>query len=356
MIRDFLIWWWQQLVSLLPPGVVGNNTANADAVLMSPVGDVGDGTVEALILSVRKGGALSQLGRFPCDSVGLHKLSRKLAGNGLPSLLLLSLRQGVLLDKTLVLPAAVEPDLDRVLRYEMDVETPFAADDVYWNWTIDGRDRGQGKITVTLALLPRVRLSGLQTLLRQHGIVPQGIVAPRGDGATVLLPLVHDAGKSGGRPIWQHSRVIWGGCLLLALLAIALPFLRQSFALRDLDDRIAAVHASAMEAQRLQSRLDGTSGGGGAILRERRHFADPLHVMAELTVALPDDTFLSDIVVKGHKLTVTGQSSSATRLIGILANNALFRDPSFASPVTRLGPESGTREAFSITAEVRGEP
>ena len=92
------------------------------------------------------------------------------------------------------------------------------------------------------------------------------------------------------------------------------------------------------------------------ILLERSRFADPLQVLAGLTEALPDDTYLSDLLLKGHKLTVAGQSSSATRLIGILATNALFHDPSFVAPVTRLGPDTGTLEVFSITAEVRGEP
>jgi general secretion pathway protein L len=353
MIRDFLTWWGQQLFSLLPARIVGNSATKADAVLISPVGDLGKEGAEAVALSVRRDGKVGQHGRFPCDADGLQRLSRQLAG--LPADLLLDLPEGFLLDKTLVLPAAVEADLDRVLRYEMDVETPFSTDEVYWNWQVDARDRVQGKIVVTLALLPRARLGGLLALLRQYGVTPRGIVAPRSDGASVLLPLVH-AGTSTVRPLWQRRRVLWGACLALALLAIALPFLRQSLALGAIDRRIAALRPAALQAQALQSRLDGTADGGDVILRERRDFADPLRVLAELTEALPDDTYLSDLLLKGHKLTVAGQSSSATRLIGILATNALFHDPSFAAPVTRLGPESGTQEVFSISADVRCEP
>jgi general secretion pathway protein L len=353
MIRDFLIWWGQQLFSLLPARFVANNSAKADAVLIAPVGEWGKGIVRALTMHVRRAGKISHQGQFPCDSEGLGRLFSRLAGN--PPQLMLALEQGVLLDKTLVLPAAVEPDLDRVLRYEMDVETPFAADQVYWNWTIDKRDRTEGKIVVTLALLPRARLSGLLSLLHQHGVSPQAILAPRSDGTTVRLPLVH-TGKDGGRPVWRRPRVLWGLCLALAVVAVLLPFVRQSLVARDIDARIAAARGAAMEAQALQSRLDGTAGGGDVILLERGHFADPLRVLADLTEALPDDTFISDFSLKGHKLTVAGQSSSATRLIGTLATNTLFHDPSFASPVTRLGPDSGALEVFSITAEVRSQP
>ena len=324
-------------------------------MLISPVGDVGNDTVAALILSVRRGGKIGQQGRFSCDAEGMRDLSLRLKSNSNPQHLMLALPEVSLLDKTLLLPAAVEPDLDRVLGYEMDVETPFSADEVYWNWSVDGRDRVHGKVIVTLALLPRAILSGLLGLLHRHGISPQEIAAPRADGTTVFLPLEH-VGKVGEGARRRPSRLAWGVCLGLAVLAVVLPFLQQSIERNTLEKRSEAVRALANEARALQSRLDGTAGGGGAIILQRRQFADPLRVLAELTQALPDDTVITDFSLKGHKLTVAGQSSSATRLIGILAANSLFHDPSFASPVTRVGPESGALEVFSLTAEVGDEP
>jgi len=355
MIHDFLTWWRQQLFSLLPSRIGRTHTDSGDAILVSPVVDVVSGVVEALVLSVRRHGNVSLLGRFSCDAEGLRTLAQRLTGQGQPRHLLLALPQGAVLDKTLVLPAAVESDLDQVLGYEMDVETPFSAAQVYWNWTIDRRDNVQGKITVTLVLLPRVRLARLLELLGQYGIIPDGITAPKEDGAIVLLPLVHN-GNAGERPAELRLRVIWGVCLALAVLAVGLPFFRQSLEANDIEARVSAVRERAMEARTLQSRLDGTAGGGGVIMLERRRLADPLRVLAGLTEAVLDDTFITDLVLKGRKLTVSGQSSSAMRLIGILSTNALFHDPSFVSPVTRLGPENGALEIFSLTTEVRGEP
>ncbi|MDR3436838.1 PilN domain-containing protein [Telmatospirillum sp.] len=309
----------------------------------------------ALELCIRRGGQLSRRGQFPCDADGVRRLAQLLSAEGASGDLLLSLPSGVLLEKALSLPAAVERDLDRVLRYEMDEETPFSPDEVYWDWTVDSRDRVLRKIGVSLSLLPQSAVDGLLGLLRGHGIVPNGISVSRADGAVVLLPLAH-AGKEGALPLLRQPRILWGGCLALVLLAVALPFLLQSLVFADLDARIAASRGAAAEAQALQARLDGTAGGGDVILAERRRLAEPLAVLAVLTDALPDDTFLSDLSLKGRRLSVVGQSTSATRLISILANNGLFHDPSFAAPVTRLGTEANALEVFSIVTEVRGAP
>jgi general secretion pathway protein L len=126
--------------------------------------------------------------------------------------------------------------------------------------------------------------------------------------------------------------------------------------LRDADSRIAAVRTPAAEAQALLARMDGSAGGGGTIFAERARLADPLRVLADLTDALPDDTFLSDFHLLGQRITISGQSAVATKLIGILASSQRFQDPSFASPVTTVGTDAGTHEQFSIEADVRGAP
>lgn len=355
MIHGFLLWWGQQLFSLLPARLFGNVSAETDAMLISPVGDVTKEPIETVALRLRQRGKIARLGNFSCDADGLRRLSSRLTQKVRSPLVFLALPQEMLLHKTLVLPTAVEFDLDRVLRYEMDVETPFAADQVYWNWVIDRRDPTKDRIEVSLALLPRRKVDGLLALFHQHGITPQGIVAPRSDGAPLVLPLVRRE-KDAPRAPGLRPRIVWGLCLLLALIAVALPFLRQSLAGREIDARINALRADAMQTQALLSRLDGSAAGGNVILVERGQFADPLQVLNDLTAALPDDTFIGDFLLKGHKLTVAGQSASATRLIGILSADALFRDPSFAAPVTRHAVGNGSVEVFSIAADVRSEP
>ena len=76
----------------------------------------------------------------------------------------------------------------------------------------------------------------------------------------------------------------------------------------------------------------------------------PLVVLAATTSILPDDTYLTEMELRQRKLTLSGRSAGAARLIGALAGDAEFRNPGFSAPVTRL--EALRAELFTINAEV----
>jgi general secretion pathway protein L len=354
MLHDFLLWWGQQLKSLVPEGLIGESSTRSDAVLIAPVASDG-GSAGMVELLLRREGATSSRGRYALDPQGVQRLAAQLADPGFTGPILLDLPPGSLLEKEMVFPSTIEGDLDRVLRYEMDGETPFSVDEVYWDWSVDGRDRALRKISVTLALLPREGIDDLLALLHGQGITPQGLSTVRADGRKIHLPLVHQ-GKTTAPPLFLQRRLLSGACAFLAVMATIVPFAKQSLVLSSLESRVAAAQPAAAEVQELRARIEGTAGGGDVIQAERARFSDPLDVLAALTDAMPDDTFVTDLLLKGHKVTVAGQSGSATRLISILAGTQIFHDPSFSAPVTRLGPGSDALEVFSIGTEVRQEP
>jgi general secretion pathway protein L len=85
------------------------------------------------------------------------------------------------------------------------------------------------------------------------------------------------------------------------------------------------------------------------IEKERDKAGRPIDVLAETTRILPDDTYLAELELQHRKLTLSGRSAAAARLIGKLAA-AGFQNPAFAAPVTRL--EALHAEVFTLTAEV----
>lgn len=347
MAHDFFLWWGQQLLSLFPARYFEKATPDTDALLISPMDDFGDGSTGTLALIARQNGRSSRQGIFSRAPSGLSRLAAEIDGKMRKRPVFLTLPAGDFLQKTLVLPSAVEPDLDRVLHYEMDVETPFRAGQVYWNWKILARDTLAGKIDVALCLLPRQKVDGLLDEMRRAGIQAKEILAPLGD-RTILLPLIRASGRA-SRPSALRPGIAWAFCLALAVVSAGLPFALQALKGHAIDARIAALRPDAMAAQDLLARLDGSGAGGNVIQAERERLADPLRVLNDLTEALPDDTFISDLLLKGRKLTVAGQSSSATRLIGLLSAQPLFRDPSFASPLTRRTWGNGSMDVFSIS-------
>jgi general secretion pathway protein L len=343
MIREFFTWWFERLAELLPQRLRRSALAAADAMVITPIGSLGGG-IDAVAVGLRRNGRETPLGRFGLDATDLAQLPRP---TGRATVLRLS-EQDVL-GKTVTLPLAAERELDQVLTFEMDRETPFKAEELYWNRRIEGADRQTGRLSVRLVLVPKADLAPLLTALGQVGIRPRRAEIANGQDAGAYLPFEGD----GGRAHLPSSRLLWPAaacCAALALAAVVIPYVRQEIALASLDQEIAIGRTAAAEAESLRQEIDRLSGSADFVEAERDKAGRPLVVLAAATRVLPDDTYLTEMELRQRKVTLTGRSAAAARLIGPLAADGTFRNPGFAAPVTRL--EALHSELFTINAEV----
>src|SRR5579885_2372551 len=181
MIGGFLSWWLEQLAGLLPrPG--------ADAVVISPVEPLAGG-VRSVAVGVRRRGRESPLGRFPLagELPGLPDLA------GQPAVLRLAASD--VLEKTLALPLAAERELDQALAFEMDRETPFTAEELYWNHVVAAVDRQNRRLSVRLSLLPKASLEPLLAALARRGITPTRVEIGETGVGDAFLPLDGNRGR-----------------------------------------------------------------------------------------------------------------------------------------------------------------
>ena len=338
-IGDFFTWWGDQLRALLPTGLAGATPLDHDAILIT-LGDAPD-LIEVVL---RKRGQTSRLGRFTLDPAGIRTLKQACTLPGRPNATILRLAAESLLEKQLTLPLAAERELDRVLGFEMDRETPFAIDEVYWDATVLERDRRQGRLKVLLSLVPRAPLDALIRHLAAADLAPTMLAPVLADGSVRPIQLDHSRPRGSGRAV----PLLAAATAVLALVAIALPFMKQALAFRAIDATVATLQPTVDEASRLRRQI--TGGGGEAIAAERAKLPNALKVLAATTQALPDDTHLTDLSLKNHRLSLIGQSAAAARLLGALAADPTFKDPAFAAPVTKL--EANRQEIFSIVTEV----
>jgi len=343
MVRDFLTWWGGQLVELLPRSLRRSAAAADDAMVLTPLAPLGRG-VETVAVGLRRGGRETPLGRFELDASALAELPRPAGGA-----YVLRLGGADVLAKTLRLPLAAQTELAQVLAFEMDRETPFKAEEIYWSHRIEAIERDSGQLLVRLLLVTKASLAPLLAALGAAGIVPRRAEIADGPDAGACLPLDGNGGHL-SRISRRLVRPLAACCALLALAAILTPFVRQSLTLADLDRRIAAARAQAAEAGELRRAITRLSAGVDLIAAERDKAVRPLEVLAAATRVLPDDTYLAELELRGGKVTLSGRSSAAARLIGALAAAGAFRNPAFAAPVTRL--EALHTEVFTIVAEV----
>lgn len=343
MVREFLIWWLHQLGDLLPNGLRPFGLTASDAVVIVPASPLDD--CNEVTVGLRHNGRETPFGRFRLDDDGSMELPPT-AGRPV----VLRLAAETVLGKTLLLPLAAERRLDQVLDFEMEQETPFSSEDVFWSHRIARRDRRSGRLWVRLLLVPRVKLARLLEALDKRGLRPSRAEIAAGPDQHSLLPL--DVGDRGFRdaPRWGLRWAALACCGCLACAAATTPFVRQYMALAGIERDIATDRVAAAKAQSLRQEVDRLSLDAELIEAERNSGGRPLGTLAALTRELPADTYLTDFTQQLRKVTLTGRSAAASQLIAILAAGGKLHNPAFAAPVTHIAAEHS--EVFTITAEL----
>lgn len=334
MLAEFAIWWLRQLRALFSSPLPGSAGA-ADALLVRP----GPAPGQTRLVLRRRGREtpLPDLapGPIPAALPPRHR-----------SPVVLCLPPEALLEREIVLPLAAERDPEAVLTHEMDRLTPFRAEDLVWNFVVTRRDPRHLRLHLRLSLVPRAVLAPLLVPLARAGLDPVMIEVGLPGAGLRRLEITGREPRRGSR---RRARRYLAATPVLALAALATPFLRQSRHLAALDHRIAALRPAAAAAARLRARLVAGARGAAVLKAERARVGDALAALAALTRRLPGNTYLTDLTLRRRRLTLAGHSAAAAGLIARLAADPILRDPAFAAPVIRIGPGV---DLFSIRAEL----
>ncbi len=253
--------------------------------------------------------------------------------------------EGALLERDVAFPMVAEKALDRILSYEMDRLTPFAAADVVFGWAVRRRDTSGGRIHIRLSVVPLAALRGLPAILRASGVIPVALEISRPDSTVLRLPLTRDH-VAGGRV----RTGMLSACMVLAVIALMLPFVWQQHDNAGLERQMAALGPDARAAEQIRQKFLGGAAGQVMVHSERQRLGDPLAILAALTNALPDGTYLTDMTLQQGQLLVSGRSPVSTRVIQAMSANPVFTAPAFAAPVTRT--EGSESSQFSIRAGI----
>ncbi len=330
MIGAFAAWWLRQMRDVLPVRLRRSRAVDALIVAAEPAG---------LALIRRRRGQEGRLGTLPADG-GAAALRRLLPRGTARRVVLRS--ETRLLQRDVTLPLAAAPAIGRVLHYEMDRLTPFRGEDVVCDWTSVRHDAAKGEVHLRMWLLPRATLQPALEALAELRLPVACVEAATPDGQVRTLRF--DRAATATPPA---LRIGVAACAALAVLAAALPFVRQSLASADVEARIAALRRPVAEVAAL--RHDG-SAGADLFAAERVRLGDALAALAAVTDALPDDTYLTEFALRQRRLRLGGQSLAAAALIPRLAADRHLRNPAFAAPVTRS--DTGHADLFAIQAEL----
>jgi general secretion pathway protein L len=251
------------------------------------------------------------------------------------------------------LPFGTEDRLADVLGYEMDRLTPYARDDVYFDFQIDSRDTARKVVNIDLVVALRQTVDSILLRLKELDIVPssvtlRGDLSPGKQAAVNLLPDAKQSRSMTKREIVPTALTITA--VALALIALAYPIGHKWLRLQELDAEISRLSPAALAAKETQDEIAAAARQGGFFAEKWESMPTKIRLLDEITRVMPDDTWLTRVQINGGTVRIQGESEGASSLIGLMENSDLLRDVSFSSPVTKNPRTSNDR--FVIQASI----
>jgi general secretion pathway protein L len=328
-IREFMRWWRGELEQLLPSsGGTSNGVVELDARCT-------DGQTLLCLDDIA----------VPVTEPPPEQLRRRLAAS---DTVVLRLGEGLVLRCQVELPAAAEENLRQVLWFEMDRQTPFRPEAVYFDYRLIQRQPGQGSLRVDLAVAPRTAVDPLLAMLDRMGLSVQRMPPLAGEGMN-LLPA-----EQRRRPVdWRGwtRRGLAGMAVALLLAVVALPLYQDHQRLTRLEQAVSVARSEALAVQRLREEIQQRSAAVAFAGRRKQQGISSLDVLAEVTRRLGDDSWLQEFELQGGEVRLRGEGPNAAQLIEELDDSARFTNPRFRAPVTQ-GTTAGL-ERYYLSAEVK---
>ncbi len=352
-IRGFFDWWFGELAGLVPRRLRRIFARGVRILLF-------DLSQDELVLRHYRGERCQILGRIDLAGLGAAAQSesvRALVGKVNLRTIEVAARlpasQG--LRKAIELPSAAEPDLRQTLFFQIGYKTPFTPEEVHFDYRISERQPKAKRLTVELTVVPKSAVESAFNSLAKWGIEPTIVdVAEDDPDAPPRLNVLSDGEHALPSKTWSPPDLVLAGlALVLLATAVYIPLERQRATAEALAAEVVEARSEAEEAARLRGELQELIHNINVPREQKRQSPSVLGILNELTRLFPDDTWLLELRISGGEVSVSGNSSAASKLIGLIDDSPMFQEPHFRSPVTRDA--STGLERFSVSFEVGGE-
>ena len=345
--------WWIGELAACVPSALRHRFAGSRGRLLLVVDAAGDNLIE------ETGDGRRPLGRIDVDAPTGRQIVTRLprARQGEHRPIAIRLDAGHALRTTASLPLAAERNLAQVIGFEFERLVPFKQSEVYFAYRVTARDKAAQSIGVELTIVPHAELAKIVAALSDLGFRAAEIqVAGAADETPAIIPFANENRVARSRSGRRINLALGAIAVLLAVACIAIPLWRDRATIDSLDAQIANAHQQAEASAALQKQIDAESRDQRFLIDRKQASPTVTELLATLTQLLPDDTYLTELEVKGDEVRLVGFTGSATALLAAIAKSPSFRDASFESSITH--DTKTNRERFDIGAHIakRGSP
>lgn len=303
---------------------------------------------EVLIVSDCVSGMLASLldeetqQRYLRENYGARSLLKRL---GRPQLRLRIAHDRCLI-RELRVPTTNRAQARRIAELQGQTSLPFEPGQVVCAHAI--ADPKNGLMRLTTVIVKRSTIERQLGVLARAGCCPDFVDAADAEGNGYDVDLLESSSGRGISALAAPLLLILA--LLLALIALQLEWNKRTSALAELDQKIAEVKAKVDSLVKKSAEVNAVADAVSALRRKRVVEPPAVELWDELSRAVPDTAWISQLQATKNKVSVSGFATEAAPLVGILEQEPLFRLVAFSSPVS-FDP-SASAERFGIGFEL----
>lgn len=327
-LGTFLAAWGDGLAAGLPQRL--RALLGGSVTLVEPVGD-------GFLLFAVRGGSVQ-----PKGTASGGDLAKHLVALGSPVALAMPAADRV--SATLSVPASARRSLGSLLDGEVERLTPFKRGEV--RLAYDLLEERDGKLQIRLHVVPITRLDAT---LRQFE-------AAAGEAPDLLIAGTDQFGAPsavdfGGAPVATRGRrgLFWPAMAALSiLLALLSPVPKPYVELKEISAGIDRLRPEIASVQEARAELDRHRQLAERLQEALAVRPDVPALLDAVTLALPDDAWLTGLEIRPGRMTLEGFARDASGLLGQLERVPGLSEVRFEAPVIR--DPGGGGERFRIGA------
>ncbi|WP_162913037.1 PilN domain-containing protein [Rhodospirillaceae bacterium SYSU D60014] len=257
------------------------------------------------------------------------------------------------LRKILVLPMATADSLRDVLRFQIEQETPFRQDDVYFDYAVTARDAEAKQIILEWRLAPKAVIDRARKAAEQLGLtvasagpVDQGTIVGTVDFFRSNRPT-----KAEGPP-WMR-RALAACVAAFAVATVAVPLVKKQRAVSIQTEQVVEARVAAQATLRLREQIAALRDTRDFVLEKRLEQPTVSLLLRDLTALVPDDAWLHRLTIDRGEVSIAGVSPAPSTLVQDIEADPGFEQVSYRSPTMRRA-DSGLDE-FNLSFRISRE-
>jgi len=334
-------WWITELYTMLPANLKEFVETDNQRLIVSAECD-------QFLLAHESANKIEDIGRIRSsddDATGLN------IPDDLRQTILILPRDKVL-TRELTLPLAAEENLRQVLSFQIDVETPFTAEQIYYEYVVTSRSSNSKTLVLELFVTPRDVVDDSLATLAKNGLHPD-VIAPHtadnANGHEINLVPPSQVRNQGFTPT-RLNQLLAVLALLLLIVTLALPIIQKNLVISSLEEELNQAMQASSQSNQLRLEVETLVTGSKYLLEKKQTERTMMHLLNEISRVIPDDTWVNRIGINRGELQLEGQSGSSAGLIDLIEESPVFHRTQFRSATTQVARTN--QERFHLSTNI----